>query len=213
MQASKWISVQLLASSDEMRSLLNELGDFSIVMTAPSNNPDVSKEQFLETYRTYCEELRKGEMPDPADYRGYFSTFWTVNQDEYVRVPVGDSFLCRPVRPVVQLQYHLLGYSPIDHKFRPMVLGKGSMPWGIQFSYPTLFQDKDSQQVVKVGEDFSNTALFQAFRKWVRSNTVPTPFMIGEKVVNAPMRIGNQARGWINSHPHFREYSLRVKEA
>jgi len=213
LQASKWISLQVMISSDEMQSLLQDLGNFSIVMTTPSSVPEVSKEQFLDTYGKYCADLKSGTVPDPAEYRSCFSTFWTMDADAYVRVQVGEGFLCRAVKPVVQLQYHLLGFSPADKKFRPMVLGKGSLPWGIQFSYPTLFQERNSHQVVKVDQEFPNTLLFQKLRKWVRRHTVPTPFIVDEEMINAPMRIGQEARGWINCHPQLQNFSLRVKEA
>ncbi|ADI39089.1 putative uncharacterized protein [Waddlia chondrophila 2032/99] len=213
LQASKWISVQVMVSPSEMRSLLEELGEFTILMTTPAKSPEVSKERFLEIYENYCTQLQKKELPDPAEYRACFSTFWTRSCDAYVQVPVGEMTLCRAVKPVVQLQYHLLGFSPFDKKFRPMVLGKGSMPWGIQFSYPTLFQDRETQQVLKVGTEFPNTFLFQAFRKWVRRYTVPTPFVVDGETINAPVRIGREARQWINVHPQFCEYSIAVREA
>lgn len=213
LQASKWLSIQALLSGDEMESLISSLGEFTVLMTTPSERPEVKHHDFLDGYHRYCRTIKNGEVPNPSDFRTLFSTFWTADEEAYVKVPVGDQFLCRAVQPVIQLQYHLMGYSKIEKKFRPMVMGKGSIPWGIQFSYPTLFQDQKTQQVLKVGQNFSNTALFQAFRRWIRNETVPTPFVVDGDQVNIPIRIGNQAREWVNHHPQLIELGLKVQEA
>lgn len=213
LQASKWLSIQALVSEDEMESLLTGLGEFSIMMTSPSDSPEIGHDEFLAGYRRYCQTIRNGDLPEPSAFRALFSTFWTKDETAYVKVPVSGKLLCRAVKPVVQLQYHLMGYSKEEKKFRPMVMGKGSIPWGIQFSYPTLFQDQKAQKVLKVGDDFPNTALFQEFRRWIRKETIPTPFLVEGKQINIPMRIGNQARNWINHHPQLCEYALKVQEA
>lgn len=212
LQASKWLSIQVLLSEEEMTSLFSALGEFSILLTIPSESPEVEHLNFLNSYHRYCQTIRNGELPNPSDFRSLFSTFWTTDQKAFVKVPVGAQFLCRAVQPVIQLQYHLMGYSKIEKKFRPMVMGKGSIPWGIQFSYPTLFQDQKTQQVLKVGQSFPNTSLFQEFRHWIRKETVPTPFIIDEEQVNIPIRIGSRVREWINHHPQLHELGLKVQE-
>lgn len=212
LQASKWISIQALMSSEEMKSFMDVLGEFSIYLTHPASEPLVSHEQFVKTYEHYVADLQSNTVPENPDYRSFFSSFWSLSEDAVMQVPVGKKLLCRAVQPVVQLQYHVMGYSPMEGKFRPMVMGKDSIHWGIQFSYPQLFQDQKTQNILKVDQAFANTTLFQLLRRWMRNQTVPTPFIADGKKTNAPIRIGRQVLPWINSHPQLAPQGIQVQE-
>ncbi len=212
LQASKWSSIQVLLSANEMEQLLKYLGKFSIFQTALCEKPEITQKQFFDSYLAYCNELECGKLPSSPYYRPFFSSFWSRDSSAQLIVKVGEQFLCRAVRPVIQLQYHLMGFSSVESKFRPMVLGKDSIPWGIQYSYPQLFQDPETQQIVKVDDGFANTSLFKLMRSWIRKFTIPTPFVVNDKRINTPMRIGPRAKKWINSHPSFEQYGIKVLE-
>jgi hypothetical protein len=212
MQASKWLSIQALLSPDEMGRLIEELGEFQIYPTTPEPQPCIQKKRFLQFYTAYCLDLQNGQLPDASHYRSLFSTFWSADEEAVVKIPVGENTLCRAVHPVIQLQYHVMGYSPMDKKFRPMVMGQDSMAWGIQFSFPQLFQDPATKKIHKVDQTFANTSLFQTLRRWMRENTVPTPFIVDGNAVNVPIRIGRDARLWVNQHPQLKRLSIRVRE-
>ena len=111
------------------------------------------------------------------------------------------------------MQAHHFFFSPLDGKFHPMVLSNESISWGIQFSYPQLYQDPESRQIIKVsdGSVFPNTPLFSKLMKWMRSHTLPTPFLIEESRVNAPIRIGKSALTWIENHPQLKEKGIGIK--
>ena len=111
-----------------------------------------------------------------------FSTVLTTTPDAVYALDLGEGRQSvRIAYPVVQQQVHRLDYSTVDGKFRPMVLGLDSILWGIQYSYPQLFSNQQTLEVQQVNDspDFPNTALFRSIQKWVRHNTIPTPFLVG----------------------------------
>lgn len=219
LQASKWLQTQLLIDVPEMQQLLDSLGDFNIFMTGTVCNlteGHVPKSKFLEVYSRYISELKAGRLPQESEFRPYFSTVFTKAADHLFRIVVaGQKQIIRPLKPVVQLQLHRLDYSPVDGKFRPMVFSKDSVFWGLQFSYPQLYQDTSTKEVFQVGDtpEYPNTGLFRSIQKWIRHHTIPTPFVVGETQINVPMRLGKQCLNWINNHPQFPQKGFKVLTA
>lgn len=209
LQASKWLQIPLLLDTAEMKDLLDTMGELWIVLTTGVTQKGagfISKEEFLNCYQAYVEALKTGEMPSDSRIRPYFSAALTCTLDPLYTVPVGESQqLIKVDRPVIQLQQHRFDYSNADGKFRSMVFGMNSILWGIQFSYPQLFQDEHLQvkQVREIAE-FPNTAVFKRLQKWVRVNTVATPFIVEGRLINVPIRLGKQCFSWINNHPQLK---------
>ena len=112
---------------------------------------------------------------------------------------------------MIQLQAHRFDYSPLDGKFRTMILGYDSVHWGLQFSYPHLFQNEKLEVLtVNESEQFPNSALFKKLQRWVRAHTLATPFEVGGHKVNASIRLGKQCFPWINDHPQLKEKKWKV---
>lgn len=215
LEASKWLSVCVLLDIEEMEKLLESLDPhiFLTGMVLPKGKSAISKHEFLEHYQYYIEALKAGTMPAEKNYRPWFSSVFTSTYDSVYEIIIEDErHILRADYPVVQLQSHLLGYSFIDGKFRSMVFGTESILWGIQFSYPQLFRNPVSQSVEKVDESpsFPNTKLFRLLQKWIRENTIPTPFRVEGKLTNVPIRLGKICRTWINQHPQLIAKSIKV---
>lgn len=214
MQASKWLKVQLLVDNEEMTHLVQSLPPFFIYQTSLVTNvgeEEVAHSKFLTVYRDYVEDLKSGKVPDDPLYRQLFSTVFTVCSDSLYLVPFDSGRqLVRIFSPVVQLQAHHMDFFPLDKKFRSMSFGTQAISWGIQFSYPQLYQNPHSLEPEKVGANFPNTALFHALQQWVRNHTIPTPFHIGELQVNSPMRLGKNCLSWVNNHPQLKEKAIVV---
>ncbi|MBA3957296.1 MAG: hypothetical protein H0X51_02715 [Parachlamydiaceae bacterium] len=217
MQASKWLLSPILIDPQEMQALFDSMGPFSIYQTSnicKRGEGLISATTFLQHYREYIVALQEGRLLDESEYRSYFSTVFTADPDLLYVVPVGeDRQLIRVAKPVIQLQSHHLNYSFADGKFRSMTFGSSSITWGVQFSYPQLFQDAATQQPESVVDSpsFPNTALFHRLQRWVRHNTLPTPFLVGDTQINVPMRLGKNCFAWINQHPQLREQGIRVR--
>ena len=215
LQASKWLDFQFLVDGIEMEALFKELGDFHIFQVGKvcsTNEGYVMKEQFLQVYRAYIDCLKHSKLPDENDYRLPFSVIFTAATDHVFQIPVPNQrHIIRVQKPVLQLQVNQIAYSPADGKFRGLVFGKDSILWGLQISYPQLFQDAN-KNVFNVLSDpqFPNTPLLRKLQQWLRQFTVPTPFQVGEERINVPIRLGKQCFSWINTHPQLIESPIRV---
>jgi len=217
LQVSKWIKSPVLLDTSEMRELLEALAPLVFcVGSEPVSSAEAlfSPEQFLVLYAEYIAQIRSGQTPHEKPFRRAFSSMMSRSAQSFYAVTVGtDRYLIKPTCPVIQLQSHNFFYSTSDRKFLPMVLSKESVSWGIQFSYPQLFQDLATAQIGRVtsSEEFPNTELFQTLQRWLRSHTLPTPFIASGEKINATIRIGKRCLAWINSHPQLLEKGLQVE--
>lgn len=217
MEASKWLDIQALLSTEEMEKLFAHLQPFQIFLTGtvtPLGQGEISSHAFLQGYRSYVDAIRSGQIPDMAHYRALFSTVFTLSPDHLNVLQVGnDRQLMRVMKPVVQLQPHSMGYSEYDGKFHSKVYGESCINWGIQFSYPQLFSEPQTKEILKVVEspDFPNTALFKALQRWMREHTVPTPMQTPTGPLNLPVRLGKECLPWINNHPQLKSKNLQCR--
>ena len=214
-QASKWQKCPLLLEVSEMRELLTILGNFWIVQISgliSIGEEIVSRDAFLEVYSQYIAALKQGESSHDVRLRPYFSSVLTTVLDSLYGVRINEKqCLVKIQQPVVQLQAHRFDYSFADGKFRSMVFGYDSIEWGVQFTYPHLYQDANLEVfTVREGTQFPNTALFKRLQQWVRTQTIATPFEVLGKRINVPIRLGKQCLSWINSHPQLQAKGLRV---
>lgn len=227
LQASKWLQIQALLSKNELAELFKFLDSSCVDKNADKTfylyacgtvcskgEGEISKNTFLTIYGNYIDHLMQGKLPDPTFYRTAFSPAITVSTDTLFTIPVGDDRqIIRISKPVIQLQAHNMDYSTVDKKFHSMVFGMDSIPWGIQFSYPQLYQDNQTKQVeiIKKSQEFPNTILFQTLQKWMRQNTIPTPFIAENTSINLPIRLGKECLSWINHHPSLVKKNITVK--
>lgn len=218
MQASKWLSVALLIDAVEMEELFAALGEFYIFFIScitDEGKGEISKTAFLKKYSDYILDLKKGLIPDEKEYRHFFSSVFTISPENVYAITLeDDQQLIRVAKPVVQLQAHKIGYSHADEKFRSRTFGSDTLCWGIQFSFPQLYQDNKTHEIFQVkGSDFPNSELFHKIQKWVRHHTAPTPFIVNGKQVNVPMRLGKKCFDWIHQHPQLIEKNIYVGKA
>lgn len=214
-QASKWLKYPILLDLSEMELLLQDLGEFWIFQTSivtPINQEILSRQDFLTAYQSYVESLKKGMMPDLQALRPPFSSVLSRTSEALYAVPISEhEQLVKICKPVIQLQPHQFAYSPVDGKFHSMVWGSESITWGIQFSYPQLYQDEELQ-VFKVDDSprFPNTSLFRLLQKWIRYHTIATPFLVNSRQINVPIRIGKDCLKWIHTHPQLKSKGLEI---
>lgn len=216
LQVSKWLDLPVLLDADEMASLFQQLQPFYIFLTSAvvkKGEGFISSEHFLKKYSEYIEEIKNGKIINEDLFRTIFSAIFTTSTEcLYSLTLADDKELLRIEKPVVQLQPHRIHFSKEDFKFRSMNFGMDTISWGIQFSYPQLFQDQQKNvHKTKDSEEFPNTKLFQGIQQWVRYHTVPTPFIVNGNRVNVPMRLGKHCFSWINHHPHLQTLGLSVK--
>jgi hypothetical protein len=219
MEISKALKWQVLMDACEMAELMESLGSFDIFGVSGVVGPDhgrLEKKTFLLAYENYLSSLKEGILPEEKTHRPFFSSIWSQEKSILYAAKVGEErFLIKALKPVIQLQLHHLSYSHVDGKFHPMVQAKDSITWGVQFSYPHIFQHPKTKEFSKVvnSPEFPNTALFLALGRWLRQNTLPTPIAPLEKPgsrIILPVRLGKHCFSWINNHPRLVEKAFQV---
>jgi hypothetical protein len=215
LQASKWQKCPMLLEVKEMEDLLRTLAPLWIIQTnglIAAGQEIISQEDFLLTYSQYIHALKTGKVILDAHIRALFSSVWIRSLESVYAVSVRDNQrMVRLVHPAIQLQIHRFDYFAADNSFRSMILSPDSIHWGIQFSYPAIFQDTELQiHAMKEGDQFPNTRLFKDLQRWMRSHTQNTIFQVEGKEINVPIRLGKQCTSWIHKHPQLLQKNLQI---
>ncbi|HNA61917.1 MAG TPA: hypothetical protein PKW79_02450 [Rhabdochlamydiaceae bacterium] len=207
---SKWMKHPVLLDFSEMEVLLNHLSPFTIYNVSeilPFNHLEVTKDQFLGSYKHYIEGIKSGNFL----LSNYFSCALTATPLAVYACSVGpDKYLVKPLLPLIQMQQHRFFPSKAAGAFHSMVMSPGSIHWGIQFSYPQIFQRGNLFTKVSDPQQFPNTPLFTKLVQWLRTYTVPTTFIWEGKKIATPFRLGKQCFSWINTHPQLKEHGILV---
>ena len=206
---SKWIKHQALLDDDEMKALFAHLGSFFLYnVSEVVTDPKISQDQFLKQYTAYVASLKNGKLIEAR--RDFSPVLSTVTEALHCHEVKTGYFLAKPLFPVIQLQLHHFLPSTADGKFYPMVLSQESISWGLQFSYPQIFQNPQDQTYAKVDATFPNTALFSKLTKWLREFSVPTTFLWNNVKTSTPIRLGKKCFSWIDTHPQLPAKGLSV---
>jgi hypothetical protein len=203
-QGSKYLKHQVLCDADELRLLFDALGPFWIYpLTGLVDGQPIDRELFLKTYGEWIEELKQSRIPTDAALKKILAAAITADLDALWKQEVpGNRYIIKMAKPVIQVQAHFFSYSPIDAVFRPMTMGSESIFWGLQFSFPQIYQDPKTMEFFEVDECL-NTDLFQKIKQWARDVTRATPFVVDGKKTNVPIRLGKNCFSWIHKHPQL----------
>lgn len=201
----------MLLEVEEMEELFNSLEPFSIYLTASVTNAGeekLSKQAFLKNYADYLSLIKQGKPLNDPDLRCALSSSFTIEETSvFTQALEENRQLVRVKSPVIQLQLHQMNYS--DGKFRSMVLGNDCIAWGLQFSFPGLYEDPETKEALPT-TGLANSSLFRKLQKWARGNTLPTPFLVEGKKINVPVRLGKKCTSWINTHPDLQRKNIKV---
>lgn len=204
-QASKWLKVQVLLDPEEMNDFLGSLAPFWIFpLTGLVDGAPISPSVFCEKYAHWIEGLKKGRIPSSEDLRKLVACAFTDDLSALWLQKTGEKFLTKIAKPIIQVQAHFFSYSRVDGVIRPMSMGLDSIFWGLQFSFPQVYQDPKTMELCVL----ERSPLFRKLQLWVRENTRPTPFLIDGKKMNSPIRIGRKCFSWIHMHPQLKENNI-----
>jgi hypothetical protein len=208
-QGSKYLKYHVLCDAEELAILMKE-DSWLYPLTGLNSGEAIDKGTFLSEYGKWIEGLKQGRIPTDAELRTVLAAAMTAETEALWRQEVpGNRFLVKIGKPVIQIQAHFFTYSSLDGIFRPMTMGSGSIFWGLQFSYPQIYQDPKTMEFFEV-DDSPNTALFQKIKQWVRDYTRATPFVVDGKKVNVPIRLGKNCFSWIHRHPQLKEITVHA---
>ena len=213
---SKWLKHQVLLDSSEMEDLCRHLTPFNFFNVSEITsllNLELPLEQFLTSYREYIETLKAGKTPLDRRIQRHLSCALTSDEEALYAHLIGtEKYMAKPMKPLVQMQQHRFFASKTAGTINPMVMSHESIHWGVQLSYPQIFLDGASGNYSKVSNEalFPNTTLFTKLVKWLRSNTVPTTFLLDDKKIATPLRLGKQCFSWIHNHNQLKEQGINI---
>jgi hypothetical protein len=212
--ASRWIHVPVLASVEELGqlfSLWNSSWLLLLGIPLKREEMEIPFSYFLEVYGKVIEKLKNGEAADKMLLKNILPAAVSMSDEAvYLQEVAGDRYLLKLRKPVMQMQAHFFRFSPIDNSIRSMVKGQDSVFWGIEISYPQIFQNPKTEEIEK-SSAFENEKLYTALKKWMRDFTRPTPFILPDgKKMNSPIRIGKSCLSWIAEHPDLKTKGLVV---
>lgn len=210
-QGSKWLKFQVLCDSDELQSLFENLRPFFIFpMTGIVDGNPISEKAFLKEWGSWISSLQQGRVPEAQELRTMLACAFVDHLSAlWLQKIEGKGYLVKIGKPVIQVQAHWFTYSEIDGVFRPMSMGSESIFWGLQFSYPQIYQDPKTMEFLELEKG----PLFEKLRLWVREATKATPFLVGGRRMNSSIRLGRRCFPWIASHPQLISHGIGVAHA
>ncbi len=215
---SRWLKIQVLLDASELQALMTELSPFSIFCVSSvvdKSSAGVLHQLFYESYLSYITALKRGEAIDEQETQHLFSSVWTRTLDSlYTQEINEEKLIIRIKEPVIQLRPASFVFSSLDQKIYPMVKGKQSISWGLEFSYPHLYQDPHTKDVCSVAKEkrFVNTAFFRQLMRFLRKASLPVTFIKDDLSLTTSLRIGKKMIPDIMHHPQLLKHHLSVKE-
>lgn len=206
-QGSKWLKLQILCDREDLMDLFQRLPSFWIFpLTGIVDGKSISHDCFLDEYGRWIASLKMGSVPKNEELKRVLACAFVEDLQSLWLQKVAKGYLTKIKTPVVQVQAHFFTYSPIDGVFRPMSMGSESVFWGLQFSYPQIYQDGKTMEFREV----KSSPFFRTIQLWMREKTRSTPFLVGGKRINAPIRIGKNCFSWIHNHPQLIQQNIGI---
>lgn len=197
-QGAKYLKYQVLCSQKELAALFAY--PFSIYpLTGIGDAEPIDKNVFLDEYGAMIDQLQQGQIPSDGALRRLFASAWTEDPKSLWKLAVPGGYLVKLRKPVVQAQAHFFTYSSLDQEFRPMTLGTEAIFWGLQLSYPQVYQDPKSHEFFEM----ERGGFWEEIGRWIRNYTRPTPFVVDGQKKNVPIRLGKECFSWIRCYPQL----------
>ncbi len=211
---SRWISIDLLIDKQEMGDFLEQFHPFLLTTQPTSESPSfiLQTTEFLKTYTHYIDCLKNGSLPLLQDFKKKFYLFITSSLEEVYQKPLASDKKSLVFNaPLIEVKPICLSVSTVDDSVRVMPLNPKGILWGLRFSFPQMIQKANSCDIKQIdSKEYPTGELFKNFRKWVRSQTLATPFIFNSKKMNLPIRLGRECFSWINKHPQLKIFNLAV---
>lgn len=201
---SMWLSQAFFLPPNEFKELIDLLLPFYMVKTdsvLAAEEGLFNKEDFLKAYEHYFTAVTSNQPLNDDEVRFFFQCVWTISLDTLYRIKLSEEkHIIKLSMPSIMVQHHRLHYSKDDKTFRSMVFGKDTFPFGLQLSYPQLYQDPKSCNLEKVllSDKFINSKLFTKARQWFRDKTRPMSVLLENKKVTIPVRISKSSSEYLH---------------
>jgi hypothetical protein len=184
---SKWLHLQVLLSLEEIKTLFDALKPLYLFFNGKVLSQEEVKDQqetFYQCYEKYLENLfiKEGDPLPPF-------CLTRTEKSVYAFQAGQGKFLIKPRAPLIQVREHRFLVTH-DGRFSSMGFGKGSIPWGLQFSFPQLVLVQGNIVEVMKSSAYENVVLFRSLQLWIREYTRPSALIINGKKTNCTFRVG-----------------------
>lgn len=208
LSVSKWTKLPLLISVEEMEDLFDSITPFSLYQVQKVTLPEegvIPISTFLKEYGHYIDCLKRGEPPPLLS-----APVMSAIAEALFAIPTTEGRqLYKPRLPVIQIQGHSMRYSSTDQSFRSQLFGADTISWGLQFSFPQIYEDSLTHEILTT-RSLPNGLLFHEIQKWIRRHTLPTPFIVEGRRQNVPFRLGKGCFSWINTHQGLQNQGISL---
>ncbi len=164
----------------------------------------LSIDELVQSWALSLATLEKGEESD-------FSPFYLyLTLDEasiHHQIVEGGRERTYPVLPCLISQPGRLSYSSLDQTFRVSAFGPETIPWGFKWSFPQIYLDPITRDILK-GAQSPNGVLLEKLRRWIRDETFPVAFLADEKKIQTPFRLGKHLENL--KHPILNSRGIHV---
>lgn len=217
-EVSRQQKIGFLYDTQDLKELLELFKDiYCIDLTRPGKPSDliIAFSELLPSLENNVASLKKNQSVSlsSTDQRLLNSSLSSTT-DAIAELKLADGrSLLRPTLPLIQINPLRLYYSQELASIKSQVYGSDTIAWGIQLSYPQLFKDQGSGDVISTltpDSPLPNTALFKALQKWMRRNTKICTFKSGDMTISSNVRITPRALEWASSHPQLKEHNLHL---
>ncbi len=181
--ASKWGEISVLLSFSDWQKVLHFLeGAFLFSLKNPVEKElIVTKEMLEKGYKEALYALEKKE-DNFSSWVHLLPVAASLDSESFfLSETPSKKKLIQWRRPAILIQPFFFHYSSLDEIFRPKILGKEKIFWGMQFSFPYIYYDPLLKEVKKVDlKEEKNGSLFVALRRLIRTFTKKALFTKGK---------------------------------
>ena len=180
LEAAKWMRYPVKMSEEKLKNLLDHLDCHAINISKVLSEREFlnGRECFEEAYHRYLE----GDID-----RASLSIALTKNAETIGVKKVGEGrYIARPLYPVVQIALFTYSISN-EGKILPHALGKNAIPFGIEFSYPSIYRDPKTEKIEN-GMLFEAASLWKECTRFLREGFELVKLKVGEEMVATSFR-------------------------
>lgn len=210
--AAKFQKTSALLEVAELRSLFNTLESevgklyfYHIGAVLEESLLQGSIESIVELYGESLVALKNNEKIKPL------SIAMTLDPNTLYMIDAGGGKrIVKFLTPSIHITSTAICYLPELQEFKEKLYGSDLISWGLQFSYPQLFQEHKSQLVQNPLQEGVNAKLFKLQQRWLREHTKPTFFLTEKGQIKTAIRLGKECYSWINSHPKLQKAHIHI---
>ncbi len=206
--ASRWVSVGLLMSAEEWKTFFQafpRLRLYKVAAVVMEGAEELPFEEFYSLVESFATEIQTKLDMDLSSYRIPFSCALSESKESFtIQALPSQRVLLKPKEPVIQLRPLSFSISS-EGKIQTKSWGKNHICWGIQMSYPQLFQDPATQNIIQALSEHPHGVLFKKVLHWIRHHTKSVFLKGQEKSAAFSLKVGKESVYLLSKHEQCRK--------